>query len=128
MLFNTVYASEVTQEVSQQAGWQTMLPLLIVFAVMYFLVIRPQNKRSKEQQKMQSAIKIGNQILTSGGLIGRVTKTEEKELLVEFTQGQPIRVVRTAVLGVVDPKEHREAKNASEKPASHKKRAEEKNS
>jgi preprotein translocase subunit YajC len=124
VFINTLHAADAVESASQQAGWQTMLPLLIVFVVMYFLVIRPQNKRAKEQQQMQTAVKVGNQVLTSGGLIGKVMKAEEKELVVEFTPGQPVRVVRTAILGVVDTKEEkeqREAKN-SEKTAAPKKK------
>jgi preprotein translocase subunit YajC len=99
---NEVSASEAVQGAAAGGGWQMMIPLLVVFTVMYFLVVRPQNKRAKDQASMQSAVKVGNHVLTSGGRIGRVIKAEEKELRVEFSAGSDIRVVRTAILGIVE--------------------------
>lgn len=89
--------------IATSGGWQMLLPLILVFGVMYFLIIRPQNKRVKEQQNMQSSIKVNDTIVTSGGLIGRVVKLEDKEIQVDFNRsGQSIRVLRTAVIGLVD--------------------------
>lgn len=101
MLLNTLAA----QTAGSYAGsFQMIIPLVLVFAVMYFLVIRPQNKRMKEQQAMQSSIKIGDSVATSGGLIGRVVKLEEREVHVDFNRsGQATRVLRTAVVGVLEP-------------------------
>ncbi|MCP5322967.1 MAG: preprotein translocase subunit YajC [Candidatus Paracaedibacteraceae bacterium] len=102
MFLNTVAAQ--TAGSSAGANWQMLLPLILVFGVMYFLIIRPQNRRMKEQQNMQSSIKNGDTIATSGGLIGRVIKLEDKEIHVDFNRsGQTIRVLRTAVVGLVEP-------------------------
>lgn len=85
-------------------GWQMLLPLVVVFGVMYFLIIRPQNRKMKEQQTMQSSIKVGDTIATTGGLIGRVVKLDETEIHVDFTRsGQSIRVLRSAIAGVLTP-------------------------
>ncbi len=84
-------------------GWQMLLPLVLVFGVMYFLIIRPQNKRMKDQQTMQSSVKVGDTVATSGGLIGRVTKVDDKEIHVDFNRsGHAVRVLKTAIVGVLD--------------------------
>lgn len=102
MFLNTVAAQ--TTGASAGANWQMLLPLILVFGVMYFLIIRPQNRRMKEQQNMQASIKVGDNIATSGGLIGRVVKLEDKEIHVDFNRsGQAMRVLRTAVVGIVEP-------------------------
>lgn len=101
MFLNTVAAQ--TAGSSAGANWQMLLPLILVFGVMYFLIIRPQNRRMKEQQNMQSSIKVGDNIATSGGLIGRVVKLDDREVHVDFNRsGQSIRVLRTAVVGILD--------------------------
>lgn len=85
-------------------GWQMLIPLVVVFGVMYFLIIRPQNRKMKEQQNMQSSVKVGDNIATSGGLIGRVVKLDETEVHVDFTKsGQSMRVLRSAIAGVLAP-------------------------
>lgn len=101
MFLNSLAAQ--TTSAATSGGWQMLLPLALVFGVMYFLIIRPQNKRMKDQQTMQSSIKIGDTVVTSGGLIGRVTKLEDKEIHVDFNRaGQPVRMLRTAVVGLMD--------------------------
>lgn len=101
MFLNSLAAQ--TASTSTGSSLQMLLPLVLVFGVMYFLIIRPQNKRMKDQQNMQSSIKVGDTIATTGGLIGRVVKLEEKEIHVDFNRaGQPIRVLRSAVVGLID--------------------------
>jgi len=102
MFLNSLAAQ--TSGATTSGGWQMLLPLVLVFGVMYFLIIRPQNKRMREQQNMQSSIKVGDNIVTSGGLIGRVVKLEDKEIHVDFNRaGQPVRVLRTAIVGLMNP-------------------------
>ena len=65
-------------------GFQDFIPLILIFAIMYFLLIRPQQKKVKEHQNMVAALRRGDQIVTQGGLIGKVTKVkEENEIEVE---------------------------------------------
>jgi preprotein translocase subunit YajC len=102
MFLNSLAAQ--TTAASTGSTLQMLLPLVLVFGVMSFLIIRPQNKRMKDQQNMQSAIKVGDTIATSGGLIGRVVKLEEKEIQVDFNRsGAAVRVLRSAIVGVIDP-------------------------
>ncbi|QOL20044.1 preprotein translocase subunit YajC [Candidatus Bodocaedibacter vickermanii] len=101
MFLNSLAAQ--TAGTSASSSLQMLLPIVLVFGVMYFLIIRPQNKRMKDQQNMQSSIKIGDTVATTGGLIGRVVKLEEKEIHVDFNRaGQPVRVLRSAIVGLVD--------------------------
>lgn len=101
MFLNSLAAQ--TTGASASSSLQMLLPIVLVFVVMYFLIIRPQNKRMKDQQNMQASVKVGDTVATTGGLIGRVVKLEEKEVHVDFNRaGQPVRVLRSAVVGLVD--------------------------
>ncbi len=122
MFLNSLAAQ--TSGTSASSSLQMLLPIVLVFGVMYFLIIRPQNKRMKDQQNMQSSIKVGDTVATTGGLIGRVVKLEEKEIHVDFNRaGQPVRVLRSAVVGLVESAnkakamtQPTQAKPAQEKP------------
>jgi preprotein translocase subunit YajC len=127
MFLNSLAAQ--TAGTSAGSSLQMLLPIVLVFGVMYFLIIRPQNKRMKDQQTMQSSIKIGDTVATTGGLIGRVVKLEEKEVHVDFNRaGQPVRVLRSAVVGLVESANKAKAMTqpAHEKPAQEKAKAAEK--
>lgn len=102
MFLNSLAAQ--TTAASTGSTLQMLLPLVLVFGVMYFLIIRPQNKRMKDQQNMQSSVKVGDTVATSGGLVGRVVKLEEKEIQVDFNRsGAAVRVLRSGIVGVMDP-------------------------
>lgn len=116
-MFLTTVAAQTAG--SSAGGWQMLLPLALVFGVMYFLIIRPQNKRMRTQQEMQSSIKLNDTVSTAGGLIGRVTKLEEQEVHVDFNRsGNAVRVLRTAIVGVLEPttKAKNITKNHADKP------------
>ena len=86
------------------AGFQIMqfAPFIAVFAIMYFLIIRPQNKRAKELKTMIDSLKKGDRIVTTGGLIGQITKiVDENEVMVELSQGVEVRLVRSSVAQVI---------------------------
>ena len=77
------------------------VPLILIFAIMYFLLIRPQQKKVKEHQAMVSAVRRGDQVVTQGGLIGKVTKVkEDNELEVEVADGVKVRVVQSTLADV----------------------------
>ena len=69
-------------------------PLIAIFAIFYFLMIRPQQARAKAQRAMLDAVKRGDEVVTGGGLIGRVTKVGDTELEVEVATGVRLRVVK----------------------------------
>ena len=70
-------------------------PLLFIFVIFYFLLIRPQSRRVKEHRDMISAVKRNDTAVTTGGLIGKVTKVEEGEVELEIAAGTRVRVVKT---------------------------------
>ncbi|MCI8624201.1 MAG: preprotein translocase subunit YajC [Provencibacterium sp.] len=75
-----------------------LLPLVLVFVVFYFLLIRPQKKRDKEVQKMRSSLEVGDEIVTSGGVIGRVVSLRDDTLIIETgSDRSKIRIARWAV-------------------------------
>jgi len=79
----------------------TMLPLVLMFVVLYFVMIRPQMKRQKEHKAMIEALGKGDEVVTSGGLLGRITKLGESFVGVEIASGIEIQVQRSAVVQVL---------------------------
>ena len=74
---------------------QTLMPLILLFGIFYFLLIRPQQQRLKKHQEMVNAVKRGDTVVTSGGLIGRVAKVKDDgELLVEIADNVQVRVIK----------------------------------
>ena len=87
-------------------GFQDFIPLILIFAIMYFLLIRPQQKKVKEHQNMVAALRRGDQVVTQGGLIGKVTKVKEKnEIEVEVATGVKVRVVQNTIAQVLSKTE-----------------------
>ena len=88
-------------------GIASLVPLVLVFLIMYFLLIRPQQRKLKEHQAMVSALRRGDQVVTSGGIVGRVTrvKDNENEVEVEIAPNVNVRVVRSTIQTVVSKTE-----------------------
>ena len=79
----------------------TMLPMLVGFiALMYFFMIRPQQQRAKQQKAMLSAIKRNDTVVLSSGLIGKVTRVEDAEIMIEIATGVNVRVVKAMITEV----------------------------
>ena len=78
-----------------------MLPLVLMFVVLYFVMIRPQMKRQKEHRAMIDAIAKGDEVATAGGIIGRVTRLSEGFLHIEIASGVEVQVQRSAVAQVL---------------------------
>ncbi len=74
-----------------------IVPTMLIIGIMYFLMIRPQQKRLKEHQAMVANIRRGDTVVTSGGIIGKVTKVDDQELQVEIAEGVKIKIVRSTV-------------------------------
>ena len=74
-----------------------IVPTMLIIGIMYFLMIRPQQKRLKEHQVMVANIRRGDTVVTSGGIIGKVTKVDDQELQVEIAEGVKIKIVRSTV-------------------------------
>ena len=86
------------------------LPLILIFAIMYFLLIRPQQKKMKEHQKMVAALRRGDQVVTQGGIIGKVSKVKENnEVEIEIAEGVRVRVVQNTITQVISKTEPAES-------------------
>jgi len=73
----------------------SLIPLILVFAIMYFLIIRPQQQRMKQHRAMVEAVKRGDTVVTAGGIVGKVAKVKEDgEILVEIADNIQVRVVK----------------------------------
>lgn len=82
-------------------GFATLLPLVLIFVVFYFLLIRPQQKRAKNHRNMLAAVVRGDKVVTGGGIIGTVTKVvNDEELAVEIAEGIKVRVQRGLIASV----------------------------
>jgi preprotein translocase subunit YajC len=78
----------------------TFLPIPLIFVAAYFLLLRPQQKQAKMLRDSLNAIKKGDEVVTAGGHIGRITKVDDREVEVEFAQGQRHRVVKATIAEV----------------------------
>jgi len=79
----------------------SFLPIILIFVVFYFLLIRPQQKRAKEHRTLLANVKVGDQILTNGGIYGKITGIKDDMLTVEISDKVRVKVSRGHVAGVV---------------------------
>jgi len=93
------------QSVGGDGAFGSFIPLILIFAIMYFLLIRPQQKKAKEHAKMVEALRRGDQVVTAGGLIGKVAKVHDTEVEVEVSSGVKVRVVKSTIGQVVSKTE-----------------------
>ena len=107
----------------EAAGFASFIPLILMFAVFYFLLIRPQQKRAKEHKAMLGALKRGDEVVTAGGIFGRILEVAEDHLILDLGDTK-IKVTRSAVTAVtgsskiVDKKSKKgEAKEAAKETA-----------
>ena len=84
-----------------QSTLMSMLPLLLMFAVLYFVMIRPQMKKQKEHRSMIDALAKGDEVVTAGGLLGKVSKLGEAHIGVEIASGVEVQLQRSAVVQVL---------------------------
>ena len=94
-------ASAYAQDAAPQGGLMSFLPLIIIFIIFYFLLIRPQMKRAKEHRKLVSELAVGDEIVTNGGLLGKITKVGESFVTVELADNVQIKLQRHAVASVM---------------------------
>jgi preprotein translocase subunit YajC len=112
MLISTAYA-QGTGIFDSQSTLIQFLPLVLIFVVFYFLLIRPQQRKAKDQKAMLDALRRGDRVVTGGGIIGTVVRADSpEEVTVDIADGVRVRVVRstiTSVLAKPDPGATREA-------------------
>ena len=81
--------------------YASMFPLLAIFGVFYFLLIRPQQKLRKEHQAMLADLKKGDEVVTGGGIVGRVAKVDDNTVIVEVAKGVEVVVVKATITSVM---------------------------
>ncbi len=107
MLISNAYAPAAGAAQDPTGGLMGMLPILLLFVVLWFVMIRPQMKKAKEQQKMVSELAKGDEVITQGGIVGRIAKVGENYLSVEVAEGKDGPVVITVqknAVGALLPK------------------------
>ncbi|MER2533962.1 MAG: preprotein translocase subunit YajC [Rhizobiaceae bacterium] len=78
----------------------SILPFVLIFVIMYFLIIRPQRQQLKKRQEMLSAVRRGDTVITGGGLVGKVTKVSDDELEIDLGGGNKVTAIRSTISGV----------------------------
>jgi len=82
---------------AQSAGIESFIPLIIIFIIFYFLLIRPQSKRAKEHKNMVSGLAKGDEIATNGGLLGKIIEIDDNFMTIEIAKDTQVQVQRNAV-------------------------------
>lgn len=90
----------------------TLMMFGLMFAVLYFFMIRPQQKKQKEHQELLAGLKRGDEVITQGGLIGKVAKVADSEVTIEISEGVKVKVVKQTVLDVRNRTEPKPANDA----------------
>ena len=96
----------VTPAFAQAAGgassaFSSFVPLILIFAIMYFLMIRPQQKKAKQHKAMIDSLRRGDQVVTSGGVLGKVSKVSDDGIVeIEIAEGVKVRVMRATIAQV----------------------------
>ncbi|WP_419901479.1 preprotein translocase subunit YajC [Kiloniella sp.] len=100
MFISTAYA-QAAGGGSPNELFATLFPLVLIFAVFYFLIIRPQSKKMKQQKAMIEAISRGDKVITAGGIVGKVSKVKEGEVEVDIAEGVRITVIQSTIASVL---------------------------
>lgn len=111
MFASPAFAQAAAAPGSPVSTLMSFVPIFLIFVIMYFLMIRPQQKKLKEHKAMVTGLRRGDQVVTSGGLIGKVTRVDDQknEIEVEIAPNVRVRVVRSTVSQVVSKTEPAEA-------------------
>jgi preprotein translocase subunit YajC len=97
-LIATAHAQDAA---GQPSTLTQLLPLILIFIVFYFLLIRPQMKRAKEHKALVAALAKGNEVVTNGGLLGKITEVSDSFVTLELAEGVQIKVQRHAIAAVM---------------------------
>jgi len=100
-LLDFFISSAYAQDAAQPGGLMSFLPLIIIFVIFYFLLIRPQMKRAKEHKKLVAELGNGDEVVTNGGLLGKIINVGESFVTVEFAENVRISVQKHAIASVM---------------------------
>ena len=102
MFVTPAYAQAAGATPGAGAAFAQIVPLILIFGIMYFLLIRPQQRKVKELRAMVDAVRRGDQVVTAGGIIGKVSKVNDtNEVEVEIASGVKVRVVKSTLTNVL---------------------------
>jgi preprotein translocase subunit YajC len=101
VFISNAYAQAAPAAASSDNGLLGMLPLVLMFVVLYFVMIRPQMKRQKEHKAMIEAVQKGDEVVTAGGVIGKVAKVGDNFIHLEVANGVELQIQRSAVTQVL---------------------------
>lgn len=97
MLISEAFAQAAAPAAQGEASLMSLLPIIGIFVIFYFLLIRPQSKRAKEQKQMIDALQRGDEIITNGGLLGLVLNVSESYVIIEIAPDTHVTLLKTAV-------------------------------
>ena len=91
---------------TNESWWISMVPMLLIFVVFYFLLIRPQDKKRRDHEKMVSGVKKGETIITSSGIYGKVVKINDSDATaeIEISKGSMIKILKSAIATIASSK------------------------
>jgi preprotein translocase subunit YajC len=101
VFISNAYAQAAASSTSSTSSLMGMLPLVLMFVVMYFVMIRPQMKKQKESQAMLTALAKGDEVVTTGGLVGKISKLGDTFISLEVATGTEVQVQRAAIIQVL---------------------------
>jgi preprotein translocase subunit YajC len=101
VFISNAFAQTAGAAASPTSGLMSMLPLVLMFVVLYFVMIRPQMKKQKETRAMLDALGKGDEVVTQGGLVGKITKLGDTFVSLEIAEGTEVQVQRVAVIQVL---------------------------
>ncbi len=101
MLISNAFAQSAPAAGGDAGGLMRFIPLILMFVVLYFIMIRPQMKRQKETKAMLEALAAGDEVITAGGILGKVTAVKDQYVTVELVPGTEVQMQKNAVTSVL---------------------------
>jgi len=117
-IFPLMAAPQAGQEAGSSSLLMSFLPFVLIIGIFYFLIIRPQNKKRKETEKMLSALKKGDRVVTIGGLHGTVQSVKETTVIIKVDENVKLEFLRSAVSSVVTASKEEKIEDKSEEQSS----------
>lgn len=99
MFFVETAMAQAAGEVARPSAWESMFPLIFMFGVLWFFMIRPQSKRARLQEDFIQKIKVGDSVITNSGMLGKIQGVTEKFVTLEISDGVRVKLLKTQVAG-----------------------------
>lgn len=112
-MVDVAFAADAAAGAGGQGGLMSFLPLILIFVVFYFLLIRPQQKKAKAHQEFIANLKKGDEVLTSGGIQGKITGLTDRVATLEIAENVRVKIARPYILGSVAAMEGGEKKDGA---------------